>query len=299
MGRGFPRALLPRCCGRRPPRGPDPGCSARSPSRRPSDPAAASWRRPESGRTTAPSTATRRWRARCCASCPSTGYGRVAPPPRPAPGLRLRDPGRPLTSCAPQDAEIVRTRDPEKLAACDVVVDVGGEYDPQRHRYDHHQRSFTETMSSLSPGKRWQTKLSSAGLVYLHFGHKLLAQLLGTSEEDSMVGTIYDKSPEALSYYFCGLGRCSPGSHHVAHHRLPWDRIPAPRSQPALPLPPDSSSARLLWTSFTRSLNSLLSPPGALPCPGHGDPRPEPLLELETFLAPKSAAPSSHVLALT
>ena len=42
--------------------------------------------------------------------------------------------------CPLQDAEIVRTRDPEKLAACDIVVDVGGEYDPQRHRYDHHQR---------------------------------------------------------------------------------------------------------------------------------------------------------------
>ncbi|XP_023412758.1 MYG1 exonuclease isoform X2 [Loxodonta africana] len=95
-----------------------------------------------------------------------------------------------------RDAEIVRTRDPEKLASCDIVVDVGGEYDPQRHRYDHHQRSFTETMSSLSPGKPWQTKLSSAGLVYLHFGHKLLAQLLSTSEEDSMVGTLYDKMYE-------------------------------------------------------------------------------------------------------
>ncbi|XP_058414111.1 MYG1 exonuclease isoform X2 [Diceros bicornis minor] len=95
-----------------------------------------------------------------------------------------------------QDAEIVRTRDPEKLASCDIVVDVGGEYDPQRHRYDHHQRSFTETMSSLSPGKPWQTKLSSAGLIYLHFGHKLLAQLLDTSEEDSIVGTLYDKMYE-------------------------------------------------------------------------------------------------------
>uniref|UniRef100_A0A2K5RIE2 MYG1 exonuclease n=1 Tax=Cebus imitator TaxID=2715852 RepID=A0A2K5RIE2_CEBIM len=93
-----------------------------------------------------------------------------------------------------RDAEIVRTRDPEKLASCDIVVDVGGEYDPQRHRYDHHQRSFTETMSSLCPGKPWQTKLSSAGLIYLHFGHKLLAQLLGTSEEDSVVGTLYDKA---------------------------------------------------------------------------------------------------------
>lgn len=90
----------------------------------------------------------------------------------------------------------MRTRDPEKLASCDIVVDVGGEYDPQRHRYDHHQRSFTETMSSLSPGKPWQTKLSSAGLIYLHFGHKLLAQLLGTSEEDSVVGILYDKMYE-------------------------------------------------------------------------------------------------------
>lgn len=35
---------------------------------------------------------------------------------------------------------MVRTRDPERLAECDVVVDVGGEYDPERHRYDHHQR---------------------------------------------------------------------------------------------------------------------------------------------------------------
>lgn len=46
----------------------------------------------------------------------------------------------PYPRCPLQDAEIVRTRDPEKLASCDVVVDVGGEYDPQRHRYDHHQR---------------------------------------------------------------------------------------------------------------------------------------------------------------
>lgn len=40
----------------------------------------------------------------------------------------------------PQDAEIIRTRDPAQLAECDIVVDVGGEFDPKRHRYDHHQR---------------------------------------------------------------------------------------------------------------------------------------------------------------
>ncbi len=38
------------------------------------------------------------------------------------------------------DAKIVRTRNSEKLDGCDIVVDVGGVYDPSRHRYDHHQR---------------------------------------------------------------------------------------------------------------------------------------------------------------
>ena len=35
---------------------------------------------------------------------------------------------------------IVRTRDPVKLEPCDIVVDVGGVYDPNTQRYDHHQR---------------------------------------------------------------------------------------------------------------------------------------------------------------
>lgn len=46
----------------------------------------------------------------------------------------------------PQDAEIVRTRDPALLAECDIVVDVGGEFDPKRHRYDHHQRYMSDSI---------------------------------------------------------------------------------------------------------------------------------------------------------
>ncbi|XP_074386804.1 MYG1 exonuclease isoform X2 [Zonotrichia albicollis] len=92
-----------------------------------------------------------------------------------------------------QDAEIVRTRDPQRLAGCDVVVDVGGEYDPGRHRYDHHQRSFTESMRSLRPDKPWSTKLSSAGLVYCHFGAQILAGLLGQPEDGPVVTALYDK----------------------------------------------------------------------------------------------------------
>ncbi|XP_054033479.1 LOW QUALITY PROTEIN: MYG1 exonuclease [Dryobates pubescens] len=99
---------------------------------------------------------------------------------------------------APQDAEVVRTRDPEILAQCDVVVDVGGEYDPERQRYDHHQRSFSESMSSLRPGKPWGTKLSSAGLVYCHLGGQVLAELLGEPEDSPTVTELYDQLYESF-----------------------------------------------------------------------------------------------------
>jgi len=43
-----------------------------------------------------------------------------------------------------------RTRDANELAQCDVVVDVGGVYDPARHHYDHHQRCTNYLSLSLS-----------------------------------------------------------------------------------------------------------------------------------------------------
>ncbi|TMS19478.1 UPF0160 protein MYG1, mitochondrial [Larimichthys crocea] len=92
-----------------------------------------------------------------------------------------------------KDAEIIRTREPAQLAECDVVVDVGGEFDPKKHRYDHHQRTFAETFHSLCPEKPWVTKLSSAGLVYLHFGRQLLAQLTQLKEDDRQLEVLFDK----------------------------------------------------------------------------------------------------------
>ncbi|XP_034389796.1 UPF0160 protein MYG1, mitochondrial [Cyclopterus lumpus] len=92
-----------------------------------------------------------------------------------------------------KDAKIIRTRDPTKLAECDILVDVGGEFDPKRHRYDHHQRTFAETFHSLCPEKPWVTKLSSAGLVYLHFGRQLLVQLTQLKEGDRQLEGLFDK----------------------------------------------------------------------------------------------------------
>jgi uncharacterized UPF0160 family protein len=89
-------------------------------------------------------------------------------------------------------ASLVRTRDPALLATCHTVVDVGGEYDADRNRYDHHQRTFATTF----PGR--PTKLSSAGLVYLHFGRALVAQRLGKDEDSEDVGVVWRKLYESF-----------------------------------------------------------------------------------------------------
>ena len=50
-----------------------------------------------------------------------------------------------------------------------MSVDVGGTYDGAKLRFDHHQRGFTHVLDELG----FDTKLSSAGLVYKHFGRQV------------------------------------------------------------------------------------------------------------------------------
>lgn len=82
---------------------------------------------------------------------------------------------------------LTRTRDPALLATCHTVVDVGGEYDASTNRYDHHQRTFNTTF----PG--YKTKLSSAGLVYMHFGQNIIANHASLPTEHSNVSLIFNK----------------------------------------------------------------------------------------------------------
>lgn len=44
--------------------------------------------------------------------------------------------------------KIYRTRDPEKLAQCEFVADVGGIYEPAIKRFDHHQSDYKGALSS-------------------------------------------------------------------------------------------------------------------------------------------------------
>lgn len=87
-----------------------------------------------------------------------------------------------------QNADLIRTRDSAKLDECDIVLDVGGVYDDEKKRYDHHQRGFMETFSPAH-----KTKLSSAGLVYKHYGQRLIQQEMQDQNDQTMLDVLYKK----------------------------------------------------------------------------------------------------------
>ena len=85
------------------------------------------------------------------------------------------------------NSTLVRTRDPETLKTCHTVVDVGGVYDDSAKRYDHHQREFDTAFPAHA------TKLSSAGLVYMHYGKAIIAQCTGMSLDSPDLKILYEK----------------------------------------------------------------------------------------------------------
>jgi uncharacterized UPF0160 family protein len=107
-----------------------------------------------------------------------------------------------------QSSSLIRTRDPALLETCHTVVDVGGEYDASKQRYDHHQRTFSTTFPNRP------TKLSSAGLVYMHFGKAIIAQHLAVAEDAEEVeviwNKIYENFIEALDAHDNGISAYDP-----------------------------------------------------------------------------------------
>ncbi|AFZ81689.1 uncharacterized protein family UPF0160 domain-containing protein [Theileria equi strain WA] len=96
-----------------------------------------------------------------------------------------------------KDAEIVRTRDQGILDSCDIVVDVGGVYDPSKHRYDHHQKEFNVHFDD----NHKVTKLSSAGLIYKHFSKRIINEIYGVKDNetvDYIYNSVYDSFIESV-----------------------------------------------------------------------------------------------------
>jgi len=92
-------------------------------------------------------------------------------------------------------AEIVRTRDLKILNSLPIIVDVGATYEPEKGRFDHHQKGFEHTFDD-----KHKTKLSSAGLIYKHFGLEVIRKLTNCSDEQCKIiyQKVYDGFIEAL-----------------------------------------------------------------------------------------------------
>ncbi len=102
--------------------------------------------------------------------------------------------------------EIVRSRDPHVLATADFQVDVGGEWDPARGRFDHHQRGFDGTRTRTAPDGRTEPAegYASAGLVWRTWGGayvRRVAQDMGQALSDAAVeGAAQDVDASLVRY---------------------------------------------------------------------------------------------------
>ena len=81
--------------------------------------------------------------------------------------------------------KLIRTRDLELIANADIVIDVGGEYDPDRDRFDHHQRGGAGERENGIP-------YSSFGLIWKKYGVELCQgnQDVANAVDAGLVSTI-------------------------------------------------------------------------------------------------------------
>ena len=83
------------------------------------------------------------------------------------------------------DFNLVRTRDLAVIAQADIVIDVGGEYNPDTGRFDHHQRGGAGARENGIP-------YSSFGLIWQKYGVEICqgSQEVAHSVDAGLVSTI-------------------------------------------------------------------------------------------------------------
>ena len=91
---------------------------------------------------------------------------------------------------------ITRTRDPKGYERADIVLDVGGVYNPAARRFDHHQRGFDLVRQNGHP-------YATAGLVWKEFGPVLCPDFAVWQEIDSAL-------MEGIDAVDCGTAKRPP-----------------------------------------------------------------------------------------
>lgn len=98
--------------------------------------------------------------------------------------------------------EIVRSRDAEVMATADILVDVGGEYDVSRQRFDHHQEGGAGARENGVP-------YSSFGLVWKHYGKELVSSPSVVQAVDERLVQSIDASDNGIET-FSAVGELAP-----------------------------------------------------------------------------------------
>ncbi|WP_420475429.1 MYG1 family protein [Noviherbaspirillum sp. ST9] len=112
---------------------------------------------------------------------------------------------------------LLRTRDAEQIRAADFAVDVGGIWDPQSGRFDHHQKGFSGARQSgvvyASAGLVWRTHGARcvALLAQRHTGHAL------ADEEAQQIAWAIDADlVQYLDMSDTGTARNAPGGYGLS-----------------------------------------------------------------------------------
>jgi len=107
------------------------------------------------------------------------------------------------------EIDLVRSRDPQVIAGADLVFDVGGIYDAERRRYDHHMRDLPRRPDGIP--------YSSVGLIWRDFGRAALPSLI-PGIGDEALGAVWQTVDEELILLIDqsdnGIGPTGPG--HLA-----------------------------------------------------------------------------------
>jgi uncharacterized UPF0160 family protein len=111
-----------------------------------------------------------------------------------------------------RNSRVIRTRDAAVYdSQCDIVLDVGGVYNHEARRYDHHQRGYDERFQNQTDRC---TKLSASGLIYRHYGQEIIATIYPQLSQDYIdlaYTKLYDKLLQALDAVDTGEEMAPPG----------------------------------------------------------------------------------------
>lgn len=89
---------------------------------------------------------------------------------------------------------IVRTRDMKLVADADYVVDVGGVWDPEAGRFDHHQKGFAGAR------KMHGSNYASAGLVWAHHGKAFVSKIAPELTPEQVQAVVQHIDDELIAY---------------------------------------------------------------------------------------------------